>query len=359
MTDQLRNWTSSEQSKASKITSAWESFFKTDHPSDTTRSAEIAEAAKITEIQEKHESELLARDGVVGVAISNKVKAGKPGKARSLTVYVESKKKTVAAAARIPAKIDGVVTDVVEVGEIKALAFTARLRPAVPGFSIGHTNITAGTFGYLVQDIRRCCCESETCCCGSKQECKGNYLILSNNHILAAENSGKPGDLILQPGPLDGGVYPSDSVATLERFEPIVFGRSGYNLVDAAVARPTHSRNVTASIIGQIMPRGVDQAFTGSQVIKAGRTTEVTSGRVTAVNATIAVGYSSGSAVFRHQIITTPMGAPGDSGSLLMDADLNAIGLLFAGSSALTIFNHIADVEVALGVRPVTAPRST
>ena len=76
MTDQLRNWTSSEQSKASKITSAWESFFKTDHPSDTTRSAEIAEAAKITEIQEKHESELLARDGVEASRLATKSKQG-------------------------------------------------------------------------------------------------------------------------------------------------------------------------------------------------------------------------------------------------------------------------------------------
>jgi len=37
----------------------------------------------------------------------------------------------------------------------------------------------------------------------------------------------------------------------------------------------------------------------------------------------------------------------------------NAIGLLFAGSALITIHNHIADVERALAVRPVTAPRSS
>jgi hypothetical protein len=51
------------------------------------------------------------------------------------------------------------------------------------------------------------------------------------------------------------------------------------------------------------------------------------------------------------------MAAGGDSGSLLMDRDLNSVGLLFAGSAEITIFNHIANVETALGVRPLTAPR--
>jgi hypothetical protein len=36
---------------------------------------------------------------------------------------------------------------------------------------------------------------------------------------------------------------------------------------------------------------------------------------------------------------------------------LDAVGLLFAGSPRITIFNHISEVEVALGVRPVTATR--
>ena len=65
-----------------------------------------------------------------------------------------------------------------------------------------------------------------------------------------------------------------------------------------------------------------------------------------------------GVAVYRHQIITTGCPRGGDSGSLLMDSDLNAVGLLFAGSALIAIHNHIADVETALGMRPVTATRS-
>ncbi|MCH8979810.1 MAG: hypothetical protein IH945_11300 [Armatimonadetes bacterium] len=319
---------------------------------------EISETARIAEVQDKHESELLALPNVVGVAASLKVKAGKPTKKWCLTVFVE--KKQDIKKGKVAPRVDGVETDVVEVGKIGPLPFTARVRPILPGYSIGHHNITAGTNGCLVRDIRRCCCGQNTCdkrpCCD--QDCPSDYLILSNNHILADSNQASLGDLILQPGPVDGGVYPADGVATLERFEPIVFGASGYNLVDAAVARPLEVRNATASIIGLLIPKGVDQAFIGGLVIKAGRTTQVTVGRVTAVNATVVVsGYSGGSAQFRHQIMTTAMSAGGDSGSLLMDSGLNAVGLLFAGSPWVTIHNHIADVETALGVRPLTAPR--
>jgi hypothetical protein len=35
-----------------------------------------------------------------------------------------------------------------------------------------------------------------------------------------------------------------------------------------------------------------------------------------------------------------------------MDANLSAVGLLFAGSAMITIYNHIGDVETVLGVRP-------
>jgi hypothetical protein len=362
MTNQLLEWTSAQQSAGRKAADAWQKFFHTQRKDAIERVEEINETARIMEVQDKHEMELLTLENVVGVAPSLKVTEGKPTKTWSLTVLVEKKepKTKVAKSSLVPAQVGDVLTDVVEVGKLEPLVFNARVRPALPGYSIGHHNITAGTFGCLVRDLRRCCCklEKDCGCAPTREECPGDYLILSNNHVLAATNRGQIGDLILQPGAFDGGVFPSDGIATLERFEPIVFGfPGGYNLVDAAVARPTYSRNITASIIGELIPQGVNQTFVGGLVIKAGRTTQVTIGRVLAVNATVVINYGVGLAVFRHQIITTAMSAGGDSGSLLMDANLNAVGLLYAGSSQVTIHNHIADVETTLGVRPLTAPR--
>jgi hypothetical protein len=208
-----------------------------------------------------------------------------------------------------------------------------------------------------VRDVRRCCCnfEKDCGCAAARQECPGDILILSNNHVLANTNQSKPGDKILQPGPFDGGVFPSDAIATLDRFEEIVFGYSGYNLVDGAVARPIAPRNVTAAIIGVAVPRGVNQVFPLDPVIKAGRTTQVTTGFVLATNAVVNVGFGPLVAQFRHQIITTAMAAGGDSGSLLMNSNLEGVGLLFAGSPVITIHNHMIDVQNVLGVELVTA----
>jgi hypothetical protein len=342
MRERPRQWSDTERTAGQRVTDIWQAFFGAQRHDAIDRVEEIHATARIAEVQGIHEAHLLAMDNVVGVAPSLKVTKGSPTGQWALSVLVEKKValREVPEASRVPATLGGVPTDVVEVGHVEALVFNARLRPALPGYSIGHHNITAGTFGCLVGDTH------------------GDHFVLSNNHVLADVNAGKPGDLILQPGPFDGGVYPADGIATLERFEPIVFGMSGYNLVDAALARPTYSRNVTASILGVLVPRGVDQAFVGGLVIKAGRTTQITVGRVLAVNATISVGYgAAGVAQFRHQIITTAMAAGGDSGSLLMDAGLSAVGLLFAGSPVITIFNHIGDVETTMGVRPLTAPR--
>jgi hypothetical protein len=343
MDEELRAFDATEQAAGRKLADAWQTFSQAKGAEAIERGEEIEQTARIAEVQYEHEGELLRMQNVVGVAASLKVVKGKPTGKYALTVYVEKKQPLTKLTkdSRVPDELDGVVTDVVEIGRPEALVFNARVRPALPGFSVGHHNITAGTYGCMVQDVR-----------------SGDYLMLSNNHVFAATNRGQIGDLILQPGPFDGGVFPADGIATLDRFEPIVFGATGYNLVDAAVAKPTFSRNITSSIIGVRMPSGINQALLGNVVIKAGRTTQVTVGVVIAVNATVAVGYgAAGVAQFRHQIFTTAMAAGGDSGSLLMNAGLQAVGLLFAGSAIITIHNHIADVEAALGVRPLTAPR--
>ena len=360
MTDQLKQWTANERATGQKVADVWKAFSQAERGErPLERAAALAEMARITEVQEKREAEVLAMDNVVGVAAMVKVKGGKPTGSWALAVLVAQKlpKTKLAKSSLLPETLDGVPTDVVEVGRIEALAFTARVRPALPGYSIGHYNITAGTFGCLVRDVRRCCCGyAKDCgCAPTRQECPGDILILSNNHVLANTNQARPGDKILQPGPFDGGVFPSDAIATLDRFEEIVFGLSGYNLVDGALARPLEPRNVTAAIIGAVVPRRVNQVFPLDQVVKVGRTTQVTTGVVLATNATVNVGFGPLVGQFRHQIITTAMAAGGDSGSLLMNFDLEGVGLLFAGSPLITIHNHINDVQNVLGVELVTA----
>jgi hypothetical protein len=182
MANKMREWSASERKSAQSSAKAWQDFFVKGGSARAGQQTELEALGRVVEVRQLHEAELLALDGVVGVAESYKVKAGKPTKEWALIVLVEEKhrKSEVGKSDLVPAEISGVPTDVMEVGKIEALIFNAKTRPALPGFSIGHHAITAGTFGCVVRDIRH----------KVPQPGEGDYLILSNNHVLANTNAG-------------------------------------------------------------------------------------------------------------------------------------------------------------------------
>ena len=188
-----------------------------------------------------------------------------------------------------------------------------------------------------------------------------DVYALSNNHVYANENQASNGDVVLQPGTFDGGSAPADEIGTLFDFEPIIFGGAP-NTIDAAIALSSESNlGKSTPSEGYGTPKAATQpASINLRVQKYGRTTAQTKGRITAINATINVGYDSGVATFTGQIIIEPgeFSAGGDSGSLIVvDAkgkskgdDRNAVGLLFAGSPFFTIANPIDLVLDRFGV---------
>ena len=134
---------------------------------------------------------VLGLPNVRGVGVGYKrvgsISTGEP----AIIVFVEKKlpPNKLARGYRVPPKLYGLDTDVVEIGRVRLLGERKnKVRPAVPGSSIGHYKISAGTFGAVVKDKK-----------------SGDKLILSNNHILAngsngADGRAKSGDPILQPG---------------------------------------------------------------------------------------------------------------------------------------------------------------
>jgi len=331
------------------------------------------EQERVTQAKENHWAELLAKPNVVGVGIGMKETRGEKTGEMSVVVMVRFKLplEGLEGGVAVPAAVDGVPTDVIQVGFVRALqAPTDRWRPAPGGVSLGHYQITAGTLGGVVYDRRT-----------------GERLILSNNHVLANSNNARRGDPILQPGPADGGQLGPDSVALLERFAPIRYNSepptctvartyawvgnrfaqllhaehriqviqsrpSVYNLVDAAVARPLAQDFIQDELLGMGPIEGVKEAALGMGVRKSGRTTAFTSGTIQVLEATISVNYGPERvATFEGQIVSTPMSQGGDSGSLLVASDAPlVVGLLFAGSGQATIFNPIQAVLDQLGI---------
>ncbi len=224
-----------------------------------------------------------------------------------------------------------------------------RTRPLVPGLSVGHPAVSAGTLGGFVR-------------------LGGRLAVLSNSHVLAAAGAGDVGDAVLQPGPADGGT-PADRVATLAAAVPFA---ARANRVDAAVATvddgvAADPGAVPGGPLGTTVPDGYE-VEPDEEVEKIGRTTGHTRGRITAVEVDgVAVQYDDGVHVFDDQIeiegLSGAFSAGGDSGSVIWrSSDRAPLALLFAGSSeggstgaGLTFANPLSTVLETLGVEWVAS----
>ena len=328
--------------------------------------------------------ELLTRANVVATGVGYKVSAGARTFDLSIVCSVSRKvpRALLAPGELVPPRLDGIPTDVIQIGPLRALqsragsyspapssvlqSRTGRYRPSPGGVSIGHRDITAGTLGCMVKR-------------------DGQTLILSNNHVFANSNNARIGDPILQPGPIDGGDLSEAHLANLLDFVPIRFSEpeppsecrfaqgviallnagcrilsSGTryrivriqpeeNLVDAAIAQPLKAEDVQDDVLEIGTIRGVVEARLGTAVRKSGRTTGVTSGEILQVDVTADVQYGQGRAArFTDQLLAGPMSQGGDSGSVVLDAENRLVGLLFAGSENSTVINRIGHVFSAL-----------
>ena len=308
--------------------------------------------------QERHTAALMRIPGVVGTSVG----VNASGQA-VVQVYLMD-----ASVTGLPDVLDGVPVRRQVTGRLMALSDpTQRLRPAPIGYSVGHFAITAGTIGARVLDN------------------SSNLFLLSNNHVLANSNDAAIGDAIYQPGPADGGTA-ADQIGTLAAFKAIDFSGAG-NTIDAALAtaNTTVLSNTTPVDDGYGMPSGQiwgdannDRVFDNKNALlnlnvqKYGRTTKLTKGAVTGINATLSICYEVlfifcvKSATFVDQMVIEPgaFSGGGDSGSMIVtdDANRNPVALLFAGSTSQTIANRIDlvlnhfNVRVDAGTAPPPPP---
>ncbi len=303
---------------------------------------------KAQKIKEIYQEEILSRPNVIGTGIGR----NEANSESTIIVFVEEKMpdeeviQKYSAENLMPHKLDGVPIKVVEVGKIIKQGYQSRIRPIRPGYSIGHGSITAGTLGGFFKDK------------------DGDIVALTNNHVAAAENKASNGDVIFQPGPMDAGrgttrfsgwIEPAADLpyfGTLKRFVPL--NRSN-NLHDSAIIKihPSYLK-----LINPIYPQiekpmaGFANTQIGQNVQKCGRTTGYTKGKIIAQHGTFTIGYDFGGARFNDCIVATTMSSGGDSGSLVFDDNMNAVGLLFAGSNKVTLINPIHYVINEYGLTP-------
>lgn len=152
------------------------------------------------------------------------------------------------------------------VGEAEPPASKVRLDPIVPGISVSHIKLTAGTIGCIVYDRN-----------------DGTPLALSNWHVLHGP-SGAVGDTIVQPGPHDDNRTGRNRLGTLKRSHLGIAG-------DCAVATIV-DRRFGDEILGiGITPDELGEPELGDNVVKSGRTTGITHGIVRRVDVIAKIRY--------------------------------------------------------------------
>ena len=136
---------------------------------------------------------ILKRKNVIGYSLTlkPKIKNGFTFPDRMcVRIYVEKKEplETLMIRDIVPIALGDIETDIVPIGEIRALSVdkTSRIRPVPLGISVGNWNITAGSLGMLYKDK------------------DGNILAGSNSHVIAEFPEKNPDEQlerrILQPG---------------------------------------------------------------------------------------------------------------------------------------------------------------
>lgn len=326
-------------------------------------------------VSKERKKELLEKPNVVAVGDGEKVKDGQKTGEDAVKVFVREKKSKSDLSSQdlIPTEVDGEKTDVEETGVISPEVATAekvqaentadpakRHRPLHMGVSISPSGEQyAGTAGAVVYDHR----EVET----------DDYIvklpepvILTNNHVGAAVDKLEPGHVIIQPGTIDGGEQLDEEYAVARLGKYKLLEDKG-NLVDAAYL-DSHEEfadkyyedvdSLVNSYVPQVgTPRNEVAEVEKGDMIQKGRTrtTPYRRGEVKATGATVRVNYGGDHGVieFDDQILTESVSRPGDSGSLGLKGH-KPFGLLFAGSSNVTVFNPLQTVldELGLSLNP-------
>jgi hypothetical protein len=271
----------------------------------------------------------IGRDNVTGIDVGYKYTEGQRTDNIVVRIHVREKvpESSLEAVELFPKEIDGVPVDIIQaiyrphISTESLIERKTRLNSLQPGISIGHPNITAGTFGAVVYD-----------------KVSGKSCVLSNWHVLAGSNQVTPGDSILQPGAIDGGRLPRDRMGQLERSILNADGDAAIAFLDQISDRPVNLAQLETGVVIQ----SAREAQHGDILEKSGRTTGVTRGKVDGIG-TYTMTYPVGIKTIQgFKVVSILDGNPnneeissgGDSGAIWYDPQTQeGVGLHFAGET--------------------------
>lgn len=295
-----------------------------------TRDQHFADQTRLQQLLPQAEEILMKIPGVVGVGIGIKRTDNELTETTAYRVYVQRKKPTddVPPDQQIPEEVLGVPTDVIEMVITTSSVDTAEYRPVKGGIQIGNGSGAVGTLG-----------------CMAIRTSDSAKVLLSNHHVMMA--GGKVvGDKIGQPDYCESCCCSCGEVGTIAK------GEIG-GLVDCAIAVLKGDITSVNQInqIGDTAGKAV--AIKTETVRKTGRTTGFTTGIVEDIN--FPTRNEKGT-VFNGQLLISPVAGiakfsdSGDSGSAIVNAGNQVVGLLWGSNVLGTVASHIDPVLTAMGI---------
>lgn len=253
---------------------------------------------------------------------------------QSLLVFVSSKVSAASLSEEdlIPKEIQGVETDVIEVGEIVPVSeFRAKHRPLIGGVSACNAKGSACTSGIRVWK-------------GDKPHALMNYHCSIGTDW--GSNIGEP---VINPSPIDGG---GDVIGHASEFVPLEEG-----ICDAGLVKLSVEMEDRVPVIGNYETE-VQEIKVGQELHKSGRTTGYTKGRVLATNVVSMVNYrqpdgTKKTITFYNQVFTENNGLSfingGDSSSIAFYGK-SPVGQIYAASPVVGVITPLKKVLDRLNV---------
>ena len=261
----------------------------------------------IFDIKLKHEKNLLSIEGVTGVGldrINNKI-----------IVYVENQE----VVKKVPLSLAEFEIEFKILPQFHLLqsSCTDINRPLLGGVCLGikwyedpYVYRQCGTLGAIVRD-----------------KINHEEFLLTNKHVVEDINGLIVIDVI-NPCQFSGEICGETDMISPEN----------YPLVDGALILPTVPTQKTIRSIGEIM--GATHPEIDMSIKKYGATSGLTEGTILDIDFSTSVD----GVYYSDQILTTDISQPGDSGSVVLNNQNKAVGLLFAGSSEASLINKISNV---------------
>lgn len=289
----------------------------------------------IKRVCEENTDRLLEKDGVCAVGIGHKVTKGIDTGEDAICVFVEHKRpvREMSLEDTIPKQVEGIQTDVIEIGgEIKPM-HKKKHRPLVGGISGKVEGGSACSIGLIVFK-------------------DGKPYALTNEHCVhypsGQNNKGKN---FIQPSPYDGG-NTTDKIGIINT-DPII-RNDKTNKIDSCLIPLDTDYKTEVLNYGSYKKQWVEPKV-GTPFVKIGRTTGTTYGVISHTNVTAMVNYkgSLGTCSFFPCVFALQNNYDivngGDSGSIILNED-GIIGQTFAAAPNLAIFLTGTVIRDELGV---------